>query len=116
MTATTPTKQAYCERQKFAAAGEPFVTERPFAAIGARLRWHRELTGLSQKDYAATIGAKRPVYSMWESGSARVSIDAAMAIEDRHGLSLDFLYIGRDDALPLALRMAWQESRSRDAR
>lgn len=92
------------------------TTERPFAAIGGRLRWHRELTGLSQKDYAQTINAKRAVYSMWESGSARVSIDAAIIIEDRHGLTLDFLYLGRDATLPLALRMAWKEHHVANAR
>lgn len=92
------------------------TTDRPFAEIGNRLAWHRQLTGMSQKDYAATIGAKRAIYSMWESGTARVSLDAALKIEHRHGLSLDFLYLGHEETLPMALRLAWKAAQPANAR
>lgn len=83
---------------------------KPFADIGARLKWHREqIEQLNQAEYAATIGAKRARYSHWENGSFRLSLDGALALRKRYGLSLDFLYEGIDDALPMTLRKAWRD-------
>ena len=84
--------------------------EKPFLPIGRRLRWHREdVEGLSQADYAASIGFKRGAYSLWEGGTHRLSLDGALAIRKKYGLSLDFLYEGMDDALPMTLRKAWRD-------
>jgi transcriptional regulator with XRE-family HTH domain len=83
---------------------------RPFSEIADRLRWHRELMGLTQADYAAGIRTKRAAYSLWEAGTHRLSLDGALALRHKHGLSLDFLYLGDDDALPMALRNAWRDS------
>lgn len=83
--------------------------DRPFADIAARLKWHRELEGLTQDDYAAKIGMKRPRYSLWEAGTHRLSLDGALALRRRFGLSLDFMYEGIDDALPMTLRNAWRD-------
>lgn len=80
---------------------------RPFSDIAERLKWHREIEGLSQADYAATINTKRPAYSLWEAGTHRLSLDGALALRKRYGLSLDFMYEGIDDALPMTLRRAW---------
>lgn len=81
---------------------------KPYKDIGARLLWHRESLDLQQKDYAALIGAKRSIYSLWESGSNRITVDYALKLRDRYGLSLDFIYAGNADALPTSLRNAWQ--------
>lgn len=81
---------------------------RPFADISERLKWHREIViGLNQEDYAARIGVKRPAYSLWEAGTHRLSLDGALALRAKYGLSLDFMYEGIDDALPMTLRNAW---------
>ena len=80
---------------------------KPYADIAERLRWHRELLGLSQGDYAEKIGKKRSAYSLWEAGSHRLSLDGALALRQTFGLSLDFMYAGIDDALPMTLRNAW---------
>jgi transcriptional regulator with XRE-family HTH domain len=82
---------------------------RPYADIALRLKWHRELEGLSQEDYATKIGMKRPRYSLWETGTHRLSLDGALALRLRFGLSLDFMYEGIDDALPMTLRNAWRD-------
>lgn len=83
---------------------------RPFADIAERLKWHRELVlDLSQAEYAKTIGIKRPAYSLWEAGTHRLSLDGALALRTKYGLSLDFMYEGIDDALPMTLRNAWRE-------
>lgn len=81
----------------------------PFTDIAERLSWHRALMGLSQADYAASIGFKRSAYSLWEAGSHRLSLDGALALRKRYGLSLDFMYEGIDDALPMTLRNAWRD-------
>ena len=82
---------------------------RPFADIAVRLKWHRELEGLTQEDYATKIGMKRARYSLWEAGTHRLSLDGALALRRRFGLSLYFMYEGIDDALPMTLRSSWRD-------
>lgn len=82
---------------------------RPFADIAERLKWHRALMGMTQKEYAATIDKKREAYSLWEAGTHRLSLDGALALRKKYGLSLDFMYEGIDDALPMTLRNAWRD-------
>lgn len=81
----------------------------PFGDIATRLLWHRETMGMTQADYAASFGFKRAAYSLWEAGSHRLSLDGALAIRRKYGLSLDFMYEGIDDALPMTLRNAWRD-------
>lgn len=83
--------------------------QKPFADIADRLRWHREIMELSQDEYARRIGFKRSTYSLWEAGSHRLSLDGALALRHKWGLSLDFMYEGIDDALSMTLRSAWRE-------
>lgn len=83
------------------------IHEKPFGEIAMRLRWHRELLGLTQKEYAEKIGQKRATLNNWESGDYRLSLDGALALRKTYGLSLDFMYEGIDDALPMTLRNAW---------
>lgn len=87
----------------------PMENAQPYKDIAERLLWHRTLLGLTQKEYAARINKKRPAYSLWEAGSHRLSLDGALALRQTFGLSLDFLYEGIDDALPMTLRNAWLE-------
>ena len=86
------------------------LEDKPFGDIATRLRWHRALTGLTQKDYAAKIGQKRATLNNWEGGDYRLSLDGALALRRTYGLSLDFMYEGNDDALPMTLRNAWRDS------
>lgn len=83
--------------------------ERPFSDIAERIIWHRKLEGLSQAEYAAKAGLKRNQLGNWESGSFRLSIEGAIALRRTYGLSLDFMYEGIDDALPMTLRQAWRD-------
>lgn len=83
---------------------------RPFSDIADRLRWHREIVcKLKQDEMATSIGVKRSAYSLWEAGTHRLSLDGALALRRSYALSLDFLYEGIDDALPMTLRNAWRE-------
>lgn len=93
------------------------IENRPYGDIADRLIWHRELEGLTQAEYAEKIGVKRARLSQWEDGINRLSLDGALALRKTFGLSLDFMYEGIDDALPMTLRRAWRDrprvSRSR---
>ena len=94
-------------------AGMPTPT--PYADIGARLEWHRvEIARMSQADYAKAAQVGRSTYTSCETGAARLSLNAALQLRERFGVSLDWLYTGNADTLPMALRNAWL-SRSRDS-
>lgn len=99
----SPARQFSCQ----ATLGDMSNDARPYADIAERLLWHRSLLGLSQAEYAEKLGVKRSAYSLWEAGSHRLSLNGALALRQRFGLSLDFMYAGIDDALPMTLRNAW---------
>ena len=83
---------------------------RPYADIADRLKWHREtVKRMTQAEYATSIGIKRAALSLWEAGTHRMSLDGALAIRSKYGVSLDFMYEGNDDALPMTLRNAWRD-------
>lgn len=82
---------------------------RPFSDIDERIKWHRSVIGMNQQEYADSIGIKRSTLSLWEAGTHRLSLDGALALRNKYGLSLDFMYEGISDALPMTLRNAWLE-------
>lgn len=63
--------------------------------------------GTDQKEYAGHAKLRRSQLSNWETGLQRISIDGAVALKRAYGLSLDFVYLGEDDALPMTLRREW---------
>jgi transcriptional regulator with XRE-family HTH domain len=84
-------------------------TPRPYSDIAERIKWHRATLKLKQDTYAESIGIKRSALSLWEAGTHRLSLDGALALRTKYGLSLDFMYEGIDDALPMTLRNAWRD-------
>jgi transcriptional regulator with XRE-family HTH domain len=83
---------------------------RPHSDIAEKIKWHRQLVvRLTQEQYADALGVKRSALSLWEAGTHRLSLDGALAIRSKYGLSLDFMYEGIDDALPMTLRNAWRD-------
>lgn len=85
------------------------LADKPYGDIAERIRWHRALMGMEQKDYAHKAGLQRSQLSNWESGDYRLSLDGARALRRTYGLSLDFMFEGIDDALPMTLRAAWSD-------
>lgn len=86
------------------------IDGKPFQDIAERIRWHREqVEKVNQADYGKRAGLKRSQVSNWETGDSRVSIDGALSLRETYGLSLDFIYEGIDDALPMTLRAAWRD-------
>lgn len=83
---------------------------RPFSDTAERIKWHRQqIAKLTQEQYADAIGCKRAALSLWEAGTHRLSLDGALALRTKYGLSLDFMYEGIDDELPMTLRNAWRD-------
>lgn len=65
--------------------------------IGERLRWSRLAIerGGTQEGYAERAGLGRNVYSAWESGSRRITLEGALALCKTYNLALDWIYFGR---------------------
>ena len=88
------------------------TAEKPYADIAARIKWHREVEGLDQSSYASKAGLKRSQLSNWEAGIQCVSVDGARKLRRTYGLSMDFIFEGIDEALPMALRVALRDNPS----
>lgn len=69
-----------------------------YGAIGMRLVELRASEGLTQADFAELIGVKRSRYSLWECGAQRLSLDGALTLHKVMGVSLDWLFLGPDEA------------------
>lgn len=80
--------------------------DKPFSDIADRIRWHRDLLGLTQKEYAAKAGLNRAQLNNWESGDFQVGLAGARALRKTYGLSLDFIYEGDVQTLDMTLRKA----------
>lgn len=72
----------------------------PFADIAVRLRAVEIYTGLSQKEFSEAADVQQKSMSQWQSGEFRISIQGALKLRERYGISLDFIYCGNIDALP----------------
>lgn len=68
--------------------------------IGNRLVQVRmAFSGLSQKEWAEKHGFKRTQLNNWERGVRRVPIEVSITLSQLYGLSLDWIYLDRRDAL-----------------
>lgn len=86
----------------------PMENETPFADIGQRIKWHREVVmQMTQAEYASAADLKRTQVANWESGRVRISFDGVVAIKRTYGLSIDFVIDGSVDALSANLTKAW---------
>jgi transcriptional regulator with XRE-family HTH domain len=71
--------------------------------IGRRLLRTRQALKLSQAEFCRQIGVERNLYNPFEKGRRRITIDVAMKIRDRYGVTLDWIYAGDPHALPSGL-------------
>jgi DNA-binding XRE family transcriptional regulator len=84
--------------------------DKPFSDQAKRILWHRNLLMLSQAEYGQKAGLKRAAINNYESGDYQIGLAAARSLRSTYGLSLDFIYEGVTDALPMNLRNALLES------
>ena len=71
--------------------------------VALRIKWIRKYFDLSQTEFAATIDAQITQYNNWELGRQRLSLDGALRINEVYGISLDFLFLDRREALPISM-------------
>ena len=71
--------------------------------IGDRLRLVREALGMKPSEIADTLGIERTYWSRFEKGSRAVNETTAALLNERYGVTLDFLVLGKWDKLPLDL-------------
>jgi transcriptional regulator with XRE-family HTH domain len=76
---------------------------RSFEAIAARLIRTREALGLHQAEFCRRAEIASNTYNQWEKALGRPSLDQALKLVDRFGLTLDWIYLGAAGALPADL-------------
>ena len=58
---------------------------------GARIAEARNAAGVSQRDFAETIGVSQPLVSQWERGHRMPTVPDLVRVADELGRSLDWL-------------------------
>lgn len=75
------------------------------AAIAARLRELRLAHGYEERPtWARFLGLKRAALGHYEDGLRMISLPAAIRYCKRTGISLDWIYRGVEDALPMHVK------------
>lgn len=89
-----------------------------FAAdVARRLRLTRMALGYSdrqQSDFAAESGVAQSHYNKFESGVRRLTLDIAMKLCHRWGITLDWMFRGDPSGLPTKLWNDIRELRKRE--
>lgn len=80
--------------------------------IAARLLHTREALGLNQREFAMRANLKPNRYSQYETRVRALTIDAALRICDKYGVSLDWLYRGERSRLPYHLACTYRSWRA----
>ncbi|MDR0802051.1 helix-turn-helix domain-containing protein [Fluviicola sp.] len=65
--------------------------ETPTLDLGSKIRFFREMRGLSQEALAAQLGISQQAYQKIESGITRLDVERANVIATELGVQLDFL-------------------------
>lgn len=69
--------------------------------IARRLKAAREVLGYERAaPFYAEAGISGTAYQNWEAGGTPISLPNAIRVRERYGLSLDWIYLGIDTALP----------------
>ena len=84
--------------------------------VAERLRRTREATKLNQADWCRLVGIVPQAWNNYERGRNRISIDQALKVCQATGASLDWIYRGLADGLPVNLAVALQKLQRSRAR
>lgn len=60
--------------------------------MGQRLKSFRSETGMTQKEFAASLGLRLSTYQKYEEGVRRPSDDIKVLLADRFGVSVQHLF------------------------
>jgi transcriptional regulator with XRE-family HTH domain len=69
-------------------------------AIAERLVLLRESMGMAQTEFAARAGIHQSIYNVYESGRRRPSLNDAIKLRQRLGVSMEWLYFGDELSMP----------------
>lgn len=72
-------------------------------AIGGRLRRARLALDLSQIELCRLCGFAPNAYNQWERGKRRPNLEDAARLCDALGVTLDYIFMGVTDGLPVRL-------------
>lgn len=82
------------------------IAARTPEAIGDRLCMVRKAIGLTQEQFASSVGCPQGTFGQYEAGMRRPSVAVASRLYDRHRIGLNYLYLGDLSDLPYELSEA----------
>ena len=72
--------------------------------VARRLRQVRAALGIAdQRDFGEAASLEQSLYNRFETGKRLLTLQAAMKLCERYGLTLDYLYRGDPSGLPYKL-------------
>lgn len=71
--------------------------------VGRRLMLLRDVFHMSQTAFGKIAGLSQSRYSQYETGERLLPIPVAISLSNTFGVSLDWLYMGEPNAMPLDL-------------
>lgn len=80
---------------------DPFDRDEMMAAVARRLTVFREVFQIGQKELGEAVGLSQPRYSLYETGKRLLPPEIAAAICERYPVTMDWLYRGDVDTLPM---------------
>lgn len=81
-----------------------------YLEIGRRLELIREVIGMEDKaEFARHCGAQPNAYTQWTKGKARISLQFALQIARATGATLDYIYLGKTEGLPMKFMRLLQQ-------
>jgi DNA-binding XRE family transcriptional regulator len=83
--------------------------------LGRRLVLSRRAVGMSQKEFAETADIPATTYNQYEKGASYPPVEAAAKLVEKHGLTLDWIYLGNKRTLQSWLADAIKALEAADA-
>ena len=71
--------------------------------VARRLTRTRQAFGMQQQEFGVSAGMSQPQYNQFETGKRLLTLHYALALCERYGLTLDWLYRGDPSGLPYSL-------------
>lgn len=71
--------------------------------VARRLMLTRQAFGLNQAEFAEAAGLSQPQYSQFETGKRLLSLKAALNLNAKYNITLDWLFLGDPSGLPYRL-------------
>jgi transcriptional regulator with XRE-family HTH domain len=87
----------------FESAFHALMKRRPFPQYGKRLSAMRQALGLSQAELCRAIGVSANRWNQYEKGERKITVEIAIKLQRKFGITLDWVYLGDPNMLPAIL-------------